>query len=85
LQFHKLKFSSQELFTFGQYDFCVIAQADSFAKITALTLGARASGTVDNLISLESVNVEKIRGVSERILEYATKWLIIINALACRS
>lgn len=53
--------------TRGAYDFCVIAEADSFAKITALTLRARATGTVDNLITLESVNVEKIRGVSKRV------------------
>jgi len=67
LQFHKLKFSSQEPFTLGQHEFCVLAEADSFAKITALTLRARATGTVDNLITLESVNVEKIRGVSKRV------------------
>ena len=67
LQFHKLKFTSQELIPSGQYNFCVIVEADSFAKIAALTLRAGASGTVDNLITLESVNVEKIRGVSKRV------------------
>ena len=67
LQFHKLKFTSQELIPSGQYDFCAIAEADSFAKITALTLRARATGTVDNLINLESINVEKIHGVSKRV------------------
>jgi uncharacterized protein with GYD domain len=51
----------------GQYDFCVIAEADSFPKIVALKLRAKATGTVDNLINLESINVEKIRGVFKRV------------------
>ena len=67
MQIHKRKLSSQEPFTLGQYDFYVIAEADSCAKATALTLRARTSGTVDNLIILESVNVEKLRGVSKHV------------------
>ena len=53
--------------TRGQYDFCVIAEADSFEVIASLTLKARASGTVDNLFTLESVDVEEIRSVAKGV------------------
>ena len=43
--------------TRGEYDFCVIAEADSFEKIAALTLIARGSGTVNNVVTLESVDI----------------------------
>ena len=53
--------------TRGQYDFCVISEADSFAVIAAMTLMPRASGAVDNLVTLESVDIEEIRNVAKSV------------------
>ena len=51
----------------GQFDFCVIAEADSFAVIASMTLTARARGAVDNVVTLESVNIEEIRSVAKGV------------------
>ena len=51
----------------GQYDFCVIAEADSFANIASMTLTARGSGAVENVVTLESVNIEEIRSVAKGV------------------
>ena len=51
----------------GQFDFCVIAEADSFAQIASMTLTAKGSGAVDNLVTLESVVVEEIRSVAKGV------------------
>tara|TARA_B100001123_G_C15253139_1_gene1003557 strand:+ start:1370 stop:1687 length:318 start_codon:yes stop_codon:yes gene_type:complete len=53
--------------TRGEYDFCVIAEADSFEKIAALTLIARGSGTVNNVVTLESVDINKIRNIAKSV------------------
>ena len=53
--------------TRGEYDFCVIAEADSFEKIAALTLIARGSGTVNNGVTLESVDINKIRNIAKSV------------------
>ena len=53
--------------TRGKYDFCVIAEADSFEKIAALTLIARGSGTVNNVVTLESVDINKIRNIAKSV------------------
>ena len=53
--------------TRGAYDFCVIAEADSFAQIASITLKARASGAVENLFTLESVDIEEIRSIAEGV------------------
>ena len=53
--------------TRGQYDFCFIAEAGSFAKIASMSLTARGSGAVDNLVTLESVDVEEIRSVGKGV------------------
>ena len=45
----------------GQYDFCVISEANSFAVVASMTLMARGSGAVDNVVTLELVDVEEIR------------------------
>jgi uncharacterized protein with GYD domain len=42
--------------TRGQYDFCVIADADSFEVMAALHLKAKGSGAVDNLVTLKSAS-----------------------------
>ena len=51
--------------TRGQYDFCVISEANSFAVVASMTLMARGSGAVDNVVTLESVDVEEIRSVAK--------------------
>jgi uncharacterized protein with GYD domain len=51
----------------GQYDFCVISEADSFAEVASMTLMARGSGAVDNVVTLESVDVEEIRSVAKGV------------------
>ena len=53
--------------TRGAYDFCVIAEADSFAQVASITLKARASGAVENLFTLESVDIEEIRGIAKGV------------------
>ena len=53
--------------TRGAYDFCVIAEADSFAQIASMTLTAKGSGAVDNIVTLESVDVEEIRSVAKGV------------------
>ena len=53
--------------TRGQYDFCVIVEADSFAKAAAMTLKARSSGAVADVVTLESVDVEEIRSVAKGV------------------
>ena len=53
--------------TRGAYDFCVIAEADSFAQIASMTLTAKGSGAVDNLVTLESVDIEEIRSVAKGV------------------
>ena len=53
--------------TRGQYDFCVIADADSFEVMAALHLKAKGSGAVDNLVTLESVDIEAVRSVAKNV------------------
>ena len=53
--------------TRGQYDFCVIADADSFAVIAAMGLKAKGSGAVDNLVTLESVDIEAVRSAAKNV------------------
>ena len=53
--------------TRGQYDFVVIAEADSFETIAAMGLKAKGSGAIDNLVTLESVNIEEVRSVAKNV------------------
>ena len=53
--------------TRGQYDFYVISDADSFEQIAAMTLKAKGSGTVDNPVILEAVDIDEIRSVAKSI------------------
>ena len=53
--------------TRGQYDFCVIADADSFEVMAALHLKAKGSGAVDNLVTLESVDIGAVRSVAKNV------------------
>ncbi len=53
--------------TRGQYDFYAISDADSFEQIAAMTLKAKGSGTVDNPVILEAVDIDAIRSVAKSI------------------
>ena len=50
--------------TRGAYDFCVISEANSFSQVASITLKARASGAIDKLVTLESLDLEEIRSVA---------------------
>ena len=50
--------------TRGQYHFCVIPEADSFSVVAALTLKPRAGGAVENLVTLEAVDIEEILNIA---------------------
>ena len=49
--------------TRGQYDFCVIVDATSFAMVAAMTLKARTSGAIDQVVTLEALDYNEIRKV----------------------
>jgi len=53
--------------TRGKYDFCVIAEADLFEKIAAMTLMAKGSGTVSDVTVLESVDINAIRKIAKNV------------------
>ena len=53
--------------TRGQYDFCVISDADSFEVIAAMTLKAKGSGTVTNSVILEAVDIDEIRSIAKNV------------------
>ena len=53
--------------TRGKYDFCVIVEADSYEKIAAMALMAKGSGTVNELVTLESVDINEIRKIYKNI------------------
>ena len=53
--------------TRGEYDFCVIADADSFEQIAAMTLKAKGSGTVVSPVILEAVDIDEVRCVEKNV------------------
>ena len=53
--------------TRGKYDFCVIAEADSFEKIAAMTLMAKGSGTLNDSDTLESIDINEIRKIAKKV------------------
>ena len=53
--------------TRGQYDFCVISEADSFSVVAAMALKVRASGAVENLVALEAVDIEEIQNIAQSV------------------
>ena len=53
--------------TRGKYDFCVIVEADSYEKIAAMTLMAKSSGTINELVTLESVDINEIRKIYKNV------------------
>ena len=53
--------------TRGKYDFCALVDADSFEMMAALALMAKGSGTVNELVTLESVDINEIRKIYKNI------------------
>ena len=60
------KFISVDI-TRGEYDVCVMVEADSFAQVAAMSLKARASGAADKFVTLEAVDIEEIRSVAKGV------------------
>ena len=53
--------------TRGKYDFVMISEADSFEAIAACALKAKASGTLSEAITLESVDLNKVREFGNKV------------------
>ena len=53
--------------TRGQYDFCVISDADSFEVMAAMTLKAKGRGATANTVTLEAVDIEEVRRVAKNV------------------
>ena len=53
--------------TRGQYDFVMITEIDSFEAMAACTLKAKASGTLSEAITLESVDLNKVREMGNKV------------------
>ena len=53
--------------TRGKYDFCATVEAESFEMVAALALIAKSSGTVNDLVILESVDINEIRKIYKNI------------------
>ena len=60
------KFISVDI-TRGEFDVCLIVEADSFAQIAAMSLKASASGAADKFVTLEAVDIEEIRSVAKGV------------------
>ena len=52
--------------TRGKYDFCALVEADSFEMMAALVLIAKGSGTVSDVVILESVDINEIRDIAKK-------------------
>ena len=53
--------------TRGEYDGCIMVEAESFAQVAAMSLKARASGAADKFVTLEAVDIEEIRSVAKGV------------------
>ena len=53
--------------TRGQYDFVMISEVDSFEAMAACALKAKASGTLTEAITLESVDLNKVRDFGNKV------------------
>tara|TARA_B100000965_G_scaffold104691_1_gene86276 strand:- start:1595 stop:1915 length:321 start_codon:yes stop_codon:yes gene_type:complete len=53
--------------TRGVYDFCLITEADSFDMIAAMNLKAKAVGTLSEIDTLESINIDSVRQVARSV------------------
>ena len=53
--------------TRGKYDFVMLSEADSFESLAACALKARATGTLSEAITLESVDLNKVREMGNAV------------------
>ena len=53
--------------TRGQYDFVMITEADSFESMAACALKAKAAGTLTEAVTLESVDLNKVREMGNKV------------------
>jgi len=53
--------------TRGQYDFVMVSEADSFESIAACALKAKAAGTLVEAVTLESVDLNKVREMGNKV------------------
>ena len=53
--------------TRGQYDFCIIADAESYEVLAAMGLKAKGSGAIDNYVTLESVDIGLVRSAAKNV------------------
>ena len=53
--------------TRGQYDFVMISEVDSFEAIAACALKAKATGTLSEAITLESVDLDTVREFGNKV------------------
>jgi len=53
--------------TRGQYDFVMISEVDSFEAIAACALKAKAAGTLSEAITLESVDLNMVREMGNKV------------------
>ncbi len=53
--------------TRGQYDFVMVTEVDSFEAMAACALKAKATGTLSEAITLESVDLSKVRDMGKKV------------------
>ena len=53
--------------TRGHYDFVMISEADSFESVAACALKAKAAGTLSEAITLESINLNLLRDIGNKV------------------
>ena len=53
--------------TRGLYDFVMITEADSFESMAACALKAKAAGTLTEAVTLESVDLNKVREMGNKV------------------
>ena len=53
--------------TRGQYDFVMISEADTFEAVAACALKAKAAGTLSEAVTLESVDLNFVREMGNKV------------------
>ena len=53
--------------TRGQYDFVMLSEADSFESVAACALKAKAAGTLSDAVTLESVDLNIVREMGNKV------------------
>jgi uncharacterized protein with GYD domain len=53
--------------TRGKYDFVMLSESDSFESVAACALKARAAGTLSEAVTLEAVDLNKVREMGNAV------------------